>query len=361
MKNNDNLTDLAHLRPSQNEEIDLGQLIRDLFQQWKLILSITFLGGVIGVCLALFIPKQYRVEAVFDKPSNAELAPLLGQPFIELDRQKILSDFLKNLKSQDLIEAVLSQNNLLTDDNGVPYSDSEKFTVIRKLAANIRIAPVEFDFLPELKDTTIEIDQISYSLLTAKPQEGQTLLNGLLELATEKTTRDYVNDINGAKAVQKQQLTNQLVQLKDAALAAKAAQITDFTKALAIAKSLNINDSTQWTGNSDDLYLKGTRVLTAELSYIEQAEPKLGSIIVSYDEDGLAQTLSAESVKGQLGAIDKFEIDQTSISFVSENTRAYIPADAEKPNRKLIAVAATVLAGFLGLFVALIRIAIRPN
>jgi len=29
------------------------------------------------------------------------------------------------------------------------------------------------------------------------------------------------------------------------------------------------------------------------------------------------------------------------------------------PNRTLIAVAATVLAGFLGLFVALIRIAIR--
>ncbi|WP_196157752.1 Wzz/FepE/Etk N-terminal domain-containing protein [Reinekea sp. G2M2-21] len=361
MQNTGTTTDLAHFRPMDNDEIDLGQLIRNLLVQWKLIAIFTLLGAVVGVCIALLIPKQYRVEAMFDKPSNAELAPLLGQPYIELDRQKILSDFLKNLKSRDLIEKVLTENNLLTGNDGAPLTEAEQFTQIRNVAANIRIAPAEFDFLPELKDTTSEIDQISYSLLTANPQEGQTLLNGLLKLATEKTTRDYINDINGARAIQKQQLANQLVQLKDAALAAKAAQIAEFTKALAIAKSLNINDSAQWTGSSDDLYLKGTRVLTAELAYIEQAEPKLGSIIVSYDQEGLAQTLSAESVKGQLGAIDKFEIDQASISFVSDNTRAYIPADAEKPNRKLIAIAATVLAGFLGLFVALIRVAIRPN
>ena len=38
---------------------------------------------------------------------------------------------------------------------------------------------------------------------------------------------------------------------------------------------------------------------------------------------------------------------------------AVVPPFAVKPNRKLIVVAATVLAGFLAIFIALIRIAVR--
>ncbi len=361
MSNNETTTDLAHLRPMQSDEIDLGQLIRNLIQQWQLIVAITVLGAIMGVAIALLIPKQYRVEVIFDKPSTTELAPLLAQPFIELDRQQILASFLKNLKSRELIETVLTENNLLKNSSGAELTPQEKFTKIRNLSAAIKIAPAEYDFLPELEDTTNEIDQISYSILTADAEDGKTLLNGLLERASQKTVAEFSNDINGAKSVALSKLNNQLTQIEKAAIANQLAQLELLQNALSTAKALNISEPTSWEGIENELYLKGTKALTAEIESLKAAKPTLGSLTFGYDKDGLPLRITADAIAGQLGALENYTFTPADVEFIPSTITAQIPSDAEKPNRALIAIAATVLAGFLGLFIALIRIAIKSN
>jgi LPS O-antigen subunit length determinant protein (WzzB/FepE family) len=358
MSSNDHSTDLAHLRPPANDEIDLAELIRNILGQWKIIVGITLFGAIAGVAVALLIPKQYRVEAVFSKPSTADLSTVLAQPFVELDRQSVLSDFLKNLQNQSLIEQVLRENNLLVDSEGSPLSQEQQFTEIRNLARDIRIAPAEFDFLPELEDQPNDIDQISFSLLSTEPESAQLILNSLLDLAAKKTTLDTINDINGAKRVKETELRSSLSELQNAAEAEKVASLNELKNALTVAKSLNITEPTTWEASTGDLYLKGTTVLEAEIAALVESTPKLGSIVVGYDVEGQAQIITAASIQGQLGALQNFSFNTDSIRYISEGTKAHIPADAEKPNRKLIAIAATVLAGFMGLFIALIKIAI---
>ncbi len=358
MQNNGTKTDLAQFRPHKTEEIDLGDLIKNIVNQWRLITIITVLGTMCGICVALFMPKLYRVEVIFDKPSNMALAPLLGQPFIDVDRQSIFADFLKNLKSQDLIEDVLEKNKMFVHSSGTLLNEQERFTKIRNLATAIKISPTDYSFLPNSNDTAPEIDQISYSLLTATPNDAQILLNGLLEAAESKTINDLLMDIIGAKEIQKRKLESQLAQIEESAKATKLAHMTELRQALNIAKALNLQDSSAARETSSELFQKGSNVLDAELSALRDSEPTLGSIIIGYDTEGHALTLTAESIFGQLGAINKFTLDSNSITFIPKNTRAKIPADSEKPNRPLIVIAAAVFSALLGTFIALIRVAV---
>ena len=291
----------------------------------------------------------------------SELAPLLAQPFIELDRQQIMSSFLKNLQSRELIEAVLAQNDLLTDKNGKPLTPQETFTTIRNLSSAIEIAAAEYDFLPELKDQISEIDQISYSILTPKPTMGSTLLNGLLKLASQKTTQDFISDINGAKAIQLSKLQNQLKQVEMSAVASQLAEIEQLQSALQTAKALGISEPTYWEGLNNERYLKGSKALTAELEALKNSKPALPALTIGYNTEGFPMTISADSIEGQINTIESYQTAITEVAFIPQGLSAQIPADAEKPNRKLIAIAATVLAGFFGLFLALIRIAIKDT
>lgn len=352
--------DLAHLRPANNDEIDLGKLLQKLLAEWKLIIAITLIGAISGVATALWLPKQYRVEAVFNKPSTTHLSTLISQPFVQLTRQQLLEDFLKNLKAPSLIEAVLEEQNLLNDENGSPLTAEQRYTYVSRMSAELQVAPVEYDFIQTLQDANPTIDQISVSLLSSKPNEAQQLLNGLLAAAASKTITDTLSDIEGTKQITLAKLQADLDQLKEAAQAQKQEQLLRLRSALSVAQELDIAEPTAWEASQGELYLKGTRILAAEIKSLEAAQPNLSSMIVGYDEEGLAQTISPESIQGRLGALSAFEMPSTqTVQFVSSEVTANIPANAEKPNRKLIAVAATVLAGFLGLFIALIRIAIQ--
>lgn len=351
-------TDLAQLRPQHSDEIDLGELIKNLINEWPLIIGITFLGACLGVAAALLIPKEYRVEVVFDKPSNADLAPLLSQNVVQLKRQEIVADFLKNLKSRDLVAKVMDEAELLVNDMGEPLTPEEEFTAIRNTSSALRVAPVTYDFLPELKDEANPIDQISFSILTSEPKNGQALLNGLIAAAERKTTEGFIRDIQGATSVKISKLQTQIDQLESSAIAEKASRIAKLQNALAIAKSLGI-EQPQANNSSADLYTKGTRVLEAEIAALNNAKPVLGELRVGFDKDGNPLTITAETLKGELAVLQSTNFSNLSVQYVPFDTKAAIPADAEKPNRKLIAIAATVLAGFLGLFVALIHIAIK--
>jgi LPS O-antigen subunit length determinant protein (WzzB/FepE family) len=305
----------------------------------------------------LVIPKQYRVEVVFDKPSTSALSSLLAQPYIELNRQTVLEQFLINLKSRDLIQKTLNENGLLESNKGEPLGLDQQVTTIRNLSINLRIAPAKFDFLTEITDEPEAINQISFSLLSEDTKSAQTILNSLLLLATEKTKNDILSDIKGAKAVQERKLLGQLEDIKNAAIADQKVKIVELESAIAIAESLDILNPT--STELTDLYQKGSRVLTAELVQLKKAQPKLGSMIVGYDSEGRAQQISAEAIQGKLDSSLNYSINTDAIKFIADGSQAQIPADAEKPNRKLIAIAATVLAGFFGLFIAIVRIAIK--
>ncbi|MDN3649330.1 Wzz/FepE/Etk N-terminal domain-containing protein [Reinekea marina] len=371
--------DLAHLRPEpHSDEIDLGELIRNLLAQWKLICGITFLGAVMGVAIALALPKEYRVEAVFEKPSTKHIQPLLAQNLIPLSRQTILGGFLKNLQSRELIEQALEAHNALVDDKGEPLTAEQRFTIVSNIANSIRIAPATYDFIEEIKGLEAEFDEISFSILSSNPSQTALWMNELLTLASNKTTADFANDINGQRNIEIALLQTELNELKGTAIAEREQKIEHLKAALAIATELNIQEPTSWSalvhGNGnvqllneqpqkEEDFLKGTRVLKAELSVLQNSPIMLGDLqkVTAEVDKRTITTISPNTIKGQIATLEGFALDTANIAYVQPSVQALVPATAEKPNRKLIAIAATVLAGFFGLFIALIRLAIRKD
>lgn len=376
--------DLAHLRPhdQHDDEIDLGELLRKLIDQWPLIVGITFLGAILGVAAALIIPKEYRVEAIFDKPSKNQLEALLSQELVELDRQIILAEFLKNLKSNNLLEEALETNNLLVDEQGNELTQEERLTKIQNTSSTIRIAPAEYDFIDVIEDSPQEFDQISFSALSSDRTGTEAWMNTLLELANNQTIQELKNDIDGQRAIEITKLDTRLDQLLATAKAKRENEIVELTTALAVAESLDIENPTSWealihgAGNiqqiytkqdgNNDLFLQGYRFLQAKLASLKSA-PVLEQPIVQIISDQKMPSNSEQVIvdpvflKGQLQQIQAYSIDVSDVTIIPTSVKAVVPANAEKPNRKLIAVAATVLAGFLSLFIALIRIAIKKH
>ena len=364
MQDTERNRDLIHLRPSSDDEIDLGELVRKLINEWQSILLITLLGAVAGVSIALSLPKQYRIEAVFSRPSMTQIAPFLSQSLIPLDRQQIVGELLKNLQSRSLLELALQQTDNFVDRLGAPLSDPQRVSKITTLATALQIAPAAYDFLPDSGNNNAEFDQISISTLSADPASTKAWLAALLDLAEQQTMADLVADIEGQQTIELQKLSQQMLAVTNTASANQQRAIEQLTNALAIAKSLDI--TTPRAGSTSDTivdYNKGSVILMAELAALKNQQPTLQDVIVGYQQDSRGNlfptVLSPQMLQGQLAALQQLNLDLTAASLLDHRVQIQVPAQAEKPNRTLIAVAATVLAGFLGLFVALIRIAIR--
>jgi len=363
MQDTERNRDLIHLRPSSDDEIDLGELVRKLINEWQSILLITLLGAVAGVSIALSLPKQYRIEAVFSRPSMTQIAPFLSQSLIPLDRQQIVGELLKNLQSRSLLELALQQTDNFVDRLGAPLSDPQRVSKITTLATALQIAPAAYDFLPDSGNNNAEFDQISISTLSADPASTKAWLAALLDLAEQQTMDDLVADIEGQQTIELQKLSQQMLAVTNTASPNQQRAIEQLSNALAIAKSLDIT-TPRASSTSDTIvdYNKGSVILIAELAALKNQQPTLQDVIVGYQQDSrgnlVPTVLSPQVLQGQLAALQQLNLDLTAASLLDHRVQIQVPAQAEKPNRTLIAVAATVLAGFLGLFVALIRIAI---
>ena len=175
---------------------------------------------------------------------------------------------------------------------------------------------------------------------------------------------DLVADIEGQQTIELQKLSQQMLAVTNTASANQQRAIEQLTNALAIAKSLDIT-TPRASSTSDTIvdYNKGSVILMAELAALKNQQPTLQDVIVGYQQDSrgnlVPTVLSPQMLQGQTAALQQLNLDLTAASLLDHRVQIQVPAQAEKPNRTLIAVAATVLAGFLGLFVALIRIAIR--
>lgn len=367
-------TDLAHLAPNHSDEIDLGELIRNILSEWKLIIGITAAGAVLGVMVALLLPKQYRVEAIIDRPTVADIQALLSQDLIHLTREDIVNELLKNLTSRNLVQRALANTNLLIDDTGSALTLEEQFTAVSEAASSLRIAPAEYDFIELAAGAQQSFDQISFSSLSSEPADTQLWMNELLSLAENRTIESFNEDLQGQRNIAIAKLEQQLSKIKNVVRSAQTDQIATYERALTVAAELNIVDPTSWealihgvgrvpqitnmTPIEPELYLRGKRILTAELGMLKNSEPTIRPLTTGYDEFGNPIELSPVLVNGQLEALKAFQLDTSSVVLILDSVRAVIPANSEKPNRKLIAVAATLLAGFFSLFVVLIKLAV---
>lgn len=373
--------DLTSLRPHIDDDtIDLGELLRGLIEQWKLILGIIALGAVVGVVSALILPRQYRIEAIVSQPNRATVQPLLAQQISPLTLNELTQSFLLNVQSLDLIEQAYRRSGMQGSTDG--SSEEQVSSSIRGLSDRLTVEPVRYEFY-ELKDNEkTPLNKISINLLSSEPSKAKVFISVLLSLAEEKTLEGTISDINAVKAIRIKTAESKYNQLVNSAEATLELERRRVRQALSVARSLDIDNPTSWDAlvhgagkiqlvnsftSDDDLFLHGTRFLQARLEslnedgatqlFLESTQEQVS------DEKGNLTLVEVKpsDLLGEIQSLKQQTLHIDDVQLIDGSSASRIPSSAEKPNRPLIAIAATVLAGFIGLFIALIRIAIQKE
>lgn len=376
-------SDPHHTSPRYMEDdtIDLGELLRGLIAQWPLIVGITVLGAVIGVAAALLLPKQYRVEAIVNQPSREAVQPLLAQQIAPLTLDDLSQRFLLNLRSLSLIERAYSQSDLGGEQDLDSLSEEEAFSQIQSVADALSVGPVHYEFYQLADDEKTPLNSLSVNLLSSEPRRAKAFIDELLVLAEQRTLREAIGNINATKAIRIESAQSKYDQLLAGAEASLARERRRVQQALSIANSLGLDEPTSWEAlvmgdgqvqminqlANDELFLNGSRFLTAQLESLSAegaAELFLEGIeetVFDLNGNQMVITTTPSQLQGEIRALSQQNFALSDVNLLDEDAAARIPSNAEKPNRPLIAIAATVLAGFAALFIALIRMAIRSR
>jgi len=303
------------------DEINLGELLRNISKEWKTILLVVLIGVILSIACAYYLTRSYMVEAIIRLPNVNEMGDLGDQKLVEISPDIALAKFVDQLtlpstqvdvfESSSLFDAISEDPNLVA---------SQTFSGIRK---KLTISRVKHKYYELGKTEKTPFKEVSLSLVSAKPELAADYIQQLMTRAHEYALIDLTNDISATRSNRIQEINEQLESLTAAADASRKAeiirleeknreliaglkmqielkinqakknrenQIIRVEEALNTAQSLEIVNPVTWddlrtkreisqitnefggTDNSAPFYFQGTRILSAELNRLKSRQ-----------------------------------------------------------------------------------------
>jgi LPS O-antigen subunit length determinant protein (WzzB/FepE family) len=257
-KNNSYITD---------DEIDLGDLLRALWREKILILSISIICGLLGYLYASFKTEEFKTEIKLKNPPFQLFESY--SDLVELNPNKInnninnnipagqfISDFKLKLLSLDNLESFVEESRDL--DNFKAYLKSKNITVKKYFK----------DKLGEEKEKNIVIPN-KYFLVFTKELDGDIFLNNYVEFTKKKNITEF-------KKILKITIENRIAFNEQALETAKLINLEN-----PILKSLD--NQTQVVNEPEALFYKGTKVLRQNIIFLKRLLQKLENDQFNYN------------------------------------------------------------------------------
>ena len=392
-----------------DDEIHVGELIRNLLEKKVLIGAITMVGTLLAVIVALLLPKIYQVQAVVSLPNGLQIAPIVQNAYFPSDVpgltvNDVFSDYLRNLNSNRNLRTLFDREKLIDQLN--IKKDDDANTVFFDFLEDFSVKIVTPEYLDLPKDAEIPKELIAITIETPYPTKIAPFLNDYLAFAEQRTLAEIKSNSSGYIQGRKAEINRRIEQLSGDAKRTRQVRIAQLKEALTIAKTVGIKDpmslqeamvvsesfspekndnsmaeqaylasqaalasamsSTQTdkvvtlgsldsqNNNSNDqkadfLYLKGEKLLQAELERL-----------VSRTDDALYIPEIAR-LQSEQAVLNSYSLDFNGAEVKHIELEAFPPKNAYKPNRKLIVAIALVGSFFIAIFIALISIAVKRD
>jgi LPS O-antigen subunit length determinant protein (WzzB/FepE family) len=246
-KNNPYITD---------HEIDLDDLVRTVWREKILILSISIIFGLVGYLYASFQPEKFKTEITV-KYDNIPSASIF------LNQEKFENDKNLNLYNFDLLYSRINYNFLNLKNLESFIEQSKEFDTFKVFLKPKKINSQQY-FLNSLsikerdnKKDIYAFPTVTYHLTLNNNGNGSTFLEEYLNFVITIT----INQINNS-------LINELNN-----------KVSSFEKAIEIAKDINLesplplqNNYYLSTSSSDDglLFYRGEKVLRKQISFLKK-------------------------------------------------------------------------------------------
>jgi len=400
-----------------NDEIDLFELFESLWKEKVLIVAITFVITLLGGGYAFLAKPTYEVSVKLNPEASEAVQILSGLSFG--DSLKISVDnYVRFIESPAFLEALYNQG-YFDELFGDKKPDSAE-AALRGISGLF-----EVNKLGDKKQTSIYPYEVL--LLVNDPLVGEHLLNQVLSLADNQLSYDARSKYDSLKANRITRLLKQKQTLEAELLAKRNDEITrleeadqlalreleeqlkiktasyfedlsdrmkSLEEAIAIAKSLNLVEPVALdrlvrknerlganqvvevvsASKDDPLYMRGTRLLSAELGQLRSRpkdympDPEIKKIKDDIEalrlnnqveilksrksDESFNETL--QSIRAELAKLQA-ESFPDSLQFQFANGKAIAGSSPIKPKKLLILALSVVIGGLVGIVVALVN------
>lgn len=339
---------------------DLFELWVNLVREKKVIIFTTLMVILLGAAYAFSIKPVYQSEAYFvpvEKESIQKLADwdLLLERDATYTVQDLFKLFNQNISSRSDLWSFFMMNNLyriydasLLKVNKANSLDTKKKVqkAFDKFYANVKVVEPK-------KGGANQYFSISLAMATSE-KEVQSLLADYIDQVREKTRSEILESIKNEQQSRGQQLQQQIDTLREKAKVQKSDRLAQLDEAITIARSLKLKEppmvgakaTIQGVSNQGlPLYYLGYRLLEGERKALD--ERRSNDPFISGLRD----------LQEKLSLLSSYQISIENFATVRVDQAASI-GEKIKPKKALILAGAGVLGLMLGIFIALIRIAV---
>jgi len=336
-----------------SDEIDLFELWEQVWSQKIMLIIVTIISMFLGVLLAFSIPAEYRSTTYMLPPQLKDIQALnINAPLVSGDASRLVfkqygagevyKRFLTNLESRGMRLAYFNENELLNYAvvGEVPVNENKVFEDFfnKKLQ------------LSEAKQSQGD-NQVTFSFSTNDPLLAAKLNNEFIEEMFLKTVNDLSMEVMLDVERLKATLDEQINSRRAVAEQRRLDRLTELEEALIIAEAINLEFSeiNQVANNLSMEYMRGFAAINAELTVLKSRE----------SDDPFI--LGLRDLQEQIDFLSNVVVDTSRVKVAIIDQKAIAPDSPVKPNKKLIVAVSLVLGLMLGVFIALIRSAVRKR
>lgn len=406
------------------DEIDLAELIRSLWQQKLLIAGVALGVTLLAAAYAFLATPYYKVQSVVRPVDQGALDALNGTEIYELTPSDALARVAAALSSYENRLKYFRENQALF----APLAESGRSLeqVFEEFNAQA------FTMLqPDPKKAGGLKEYVGLSLVYPKGVDGVAVVNGMVMAAIRAEQQAVAEDLkalianrlanleqkieaaranyNASKeaqiatlleedALQRAKLQDELEALRGELKTRRESRISELEEAIRIAESLGIAKPTTPSAMSDaqsrgqvvrtevtsreiPLYFMGTEALQAERKALSErssddfVEPRIAEIkkelellkhnrqveLLKQRQDEDLYLKDLALWREEAARLKGIKFDASGLQLVRVDQMALEPLSRVKPKRALVMALGMVIGGMLGLFVALLRNLLRRS
>lgn len=405
-----------------DDEVDLAELIRSLWQQKLLIAGVALGVTLLAVAYALLATPYYKVQSVVRPVDQGALDALNGTEIYELTPSDALARVATALSSYENRLKYFRENQVLFAPLAEPGRSLEQ--VFEEFNAEA------FSMLqPDPKKTGGLKEYVGLSLVYPRGIDGVAVVNGMVMAAIQAEQQAVAEDLKALianrlasleqkieaaranysaskeaqiatlleeDALQRAKLQDELEALRGELKLRRKSRINELDEAIRIAESLGISKPTTPSAMADSqargqvvrtevnsreipLYFMGTEALQAEQKALSErvsddfVEPRIAEIkkelellkhnrqveLLEQRQDEDLYLKDLALWREEAARLEGIKFDASNLQLVRVDQMALEPLARVKPKRLLILALGVAIGIMLGVFIALLRNLLR--
>ena len=356
----------------KDDEVDLFELLGHLYKQKTVIILCTVIAGLIAIFIALYLPKIYSTRAIISKSGSGQF-------------QKLNTEIVKISDAVNPVNPIIAVNRDKTLIEQLIITPDKAFYLFEQQLTSQRVLRQAFEASLLAQQSTTEVerslafDTFSKNLnvvlnnktntprliITYKSQDAELaahIINEqMIKVAHENVVKSLEFNQYSLINASITKLQAEIQSLEVAFRANNQIETTLLNEAFAQAEAVGITSLSESVISLSEgsTYLRGTTLLRSRIDQVKKRE----TTYRFYSDNSSSETdqpyISGVASKvHMINQLRKLRPTLDSLQVVNIEEEALIPIIPVKPKKSLIVALGIILGGMLGIFIALIRIAI---